>query len=1129
MKGDDVSMEDGKSPGGPLAEVEHLKVEFEELLRQGRLEETFQLVESLLAIHEKALGPEHPEVSPWLNRLANVWLFRGDYARAAPLIQRSLAIQEKVFGPEHPDLASLIQSLALLYVGMGQHARAEPLLRRALAVQEKAFGPEHPRVARVLGQLALQYRYTGHYEQAEPLFQRAVTILENALGPDHRDVAPLIQNLAGVYIFREEHARAEPLLQRALIILEKALGPEHLDVGNVLNDLAELYRKTGEYSRAEPLYLRALSIAQKALGPGHPRVAQSIYNLGHLYGDKGDYERAASLAERALVIREKMLGPEHPHVALSLNSLAVLYERMGDYVRPEPLYLRALDIQEKSLGPEHDDVAKSLNNLSVHFLKRGDFVRAQSFAERSLAIREKVLPSEHPSLAMSLTNLAMSCKSSGNHAHAEALSLRAVTILEKALGPGHPKLASSLNNLAQLHAARGDGAGAEALHLRVLAIREHALGPRHPQVATSLHNLGLLYEMRGDASRAESLYRRALAIRERALGPEHPHVARSLSSLGWLQVNRGDILTGIRTFERTAAIEDRNATAMMAIGSDEQKRIYMAMISHRIEEDVSLHVQAAPGDQTAKRLALTRILRHKGRVLDAMADSFAAMRRRLGSEEKALLDQLRSLSAEQSALTWRGPQGMPLDVYRTSLAQLDDERQRLEAELGRRSADVQAALEPVTIEQVQGAIPQGAALVELFRYRPFHSLVPAASEMSPMPRYVAYLLRSQGDIAWVDLGTAAPIEAAVDRLRRALARPAESPRPAARDLDAPAQSIADLQPAARELDGLVMQPIRQLLGSTCQILLSPDGVLNLVPFGALVDESGRYLIERCAFTYLASGRDLVRLGTSAPSRQGPVIIAAPDFNAAATPALPAEGDDRTRPSATLRATWFQPLRFAAEEGRAVARRLPGSELLMGAAATKSAVTKLGGPLLFHIATHGFFLPDQPARFAPSSEEFDTSLLRLGEWVRPTLPIDNPLLRSGLALSGANRGHRGREDGVLTALEVSQLDLAGTKLVVLSACETGLGEVRGGDGVYGLRRAMVMAGAEAQVMSLWSVDDAATCELMVAYYDKLLAGGGRGEALRQAQIEMLGRLDRAHPYYWASFIVSGNGAALDGTW
>src|SRR5262249_51467508 len=190
-------------------------------------------------------------------------------------------------------------------------------------------------------------------------------------------------------------------------------------------------------------------------------------------------------------------------------------------------------------------------------------------------------------------------------------------------------------------------------------------------------------------------------------------------------------------------------------------------------------------------------------------------------------------------------------------------------------------------------------------------------------------------------------------------------------------------------------------------------------------------------------------------------------------------------------------------------------LWMGAEATESAVKALHGPPVLHIATHGFFLPDQPELRAPSSGDMRGGTLAFGGLGRPGVYAENPLLRSGLVFAGVNQGKSGNDDGVLTALEASQLDLYGTKLVVLSACETGVGETPSGDGVYGLRRALVMAGAETQVMSLWKVDDAATREQMEAYYAGLLKGVGRSEALRQTQLAMLRDPKHAHPYYSAS--------------
>jgi MYXO-CTERM domain-containing protein len=608
----------------------------------------------------------------------------------------------------------------------------------------------------------------------------------------------------------------------------------------------------------------------------------------------------------------------------------------------------------------------------------------------------------------------------------------------------------------------------------------------------------------GKYDKAIPMAERALALREKALGADHPHMAQSLNNLAGLYTAQGNAAAAIPRMVRAAAIEERNAAIQLASDSDEQKRLYMETLQGSTEATVSLHARSFPTSAEAARLALTTILRRKGRVLEAMTDILAALRRRLDPGDQALLDRLRSVTAQLGAQISRGPGHISLEQYRANLALLDKQRQELEGEVSQRSPAFLAVRRPVTLEEVQAAIHDEAALVEIYRYTPLDPKAPYAQRWGK-PRYVAYLLRQRGAATWTDLGEAEPIDAAVDTLRGALARRSSKP-----------------EAAARALDAMVMQPIRALLGPTRRVLLSPDGALTLVPFGALVDEQGRYLIERYAFTYLTSGRDLLRLAVRTSPRQRALVVANPDFDSAGV-SSPSSGE-RGQRSADIATMSFDSLSSTEQEGQRIGAHLAGARVLLRAAATEAEVKAARGPSVLHLATHGFFLRDQEALHAPPPDALEGGASR---FKGPVLQIENPLLRSGLALAGANTRQSGGDDGLLTALEASQLDLAGTQLVVLSACETGLGRVRDGDGVYGLRRALVMAGAETQVMSLWKVDDAVTRDLMVSYYDKLGRGGGRSEAMRQEQLALLGNADRAHPYYWASFIVSGSGAALDG--
>jgi CHAT domain-containing protein len=622
---------------------------------------------------------------------------------------------------------------------------------------------------------------------------------------------------------------------------------------------------------------------------------------------------------------------------------------------------------------------------------------------------------------------------------------------------------------------------------------------QHIDVALSLQNVAVLHRARRDYVHAEPLYQRALAIREKALGPEHPDVANSLKELALLYQFNSDRQKALPLMMRGMRIEEHNLGLILATGSENQKRAYVAKLSGSTNVNISLFAVSAPGDRQALDLALTTVLQRKGRVLEVLTDSTAALRRRLNPQDRELLNQLFDVRSQLATLALNGPGKMSFDQYRAQRQKQEERAERLESAMSSRSAEFRALSQPVTIERVQALLPEGAALVELVSYVRYDFRLQIRGGK---PSYAAYVLAHEGAPAGLDLGEAAPIDSAVSALRAALRDPKRQ----------------DVKERARDLDQKVMRPIRNLLGNTRTVLLSPDGALNLVPFGARMDEQGHYLNERYSFTYLTSGRDLLRLQIRAPARQGPMIVADPQFDLRS--ASSAASQAAARRSLDLGSIDYPPLPGTAEEANELKRILPGAKALIGVQATEAALKQVQGPVILHIATHGFFLRDQ-------TQPVDERRLLLLQEPPASAPLpENPLLRSGLVFAGVKNGWSGNgEDGVLTALEASSLDLVGTKLVVLSACDTGVGDVVNGEGVYGLRRALVLAGAESQVISLWPVSDEATRELMRDYYERLQAGEGRTEAMRHAQLKMQERSSRRHPFYWAGFIQSGNWTGL----
>ncbi len=737
------------------------------------------------------------------------------------------------------------------------------------------------------------------------------------------------------------------------------------------------------------------------------------------------------------------------------------------------MFKRAIGVLEKTIGPENSKTAILLNNLAMVCQAKDDYKQAQEIRERVLAINEKAFGTESINLFLPLNNLGLSYAFDGNYSRAEQLFNCALAISEKAFGTGHPEQVNALLNLATV------------------------------------------YTERGDLTRGETYLQKTLVLAQEKLGARHPTVGGALLALGRLYIAKGDKEKALQYAKQAEEISEHNLALILATGSDEQKRLYMDSIRWETDGAVSLHLKIAAENLGAARFALTTILRRKGRVLDAMVNNMAALRKHLKPDDALLLDQLSSARTQLSTLTLRGPGGANVDEYKADLSRLEESVQKFESMVSERSAVFRAGSQIVSIEAVQNRIPEEAALVEMVSYKPL-DLQAKPTDRFGTSRYAVYVLTSSGDPRWVDLGETSTIDAEIKNLRVALSDPKN----------------ADIARIGRAFDEKFMRPVRKLVGASKIILISPDGALNLVPFGALVDEQDHCLLEKYSFIYLTSGRDLLRFEGQEKSRQGPVVIADPLFdlnnNQAVQSLRPSTVQNQAAPGLfDFSNARFTPLPGTAEEARQLSTILTDANVLVKERATKGALRQLSGPSILHIATHGFFLADAPQ--AATQTMMSRQLVWEGIKSQPNASsIQNPLLRSGLAFAGANRrgGNTVDDNGIITAYETASLDLQGTKLVVLSACDTGVGEARVGQGVYGLRRALVMAGAESQVTSLWQVDDAATRDLMVDYYKRLQKGEGRGEALRDAQLSMLKSANRSHPYYWASFIQLGDWRGLD---
>ena len=918
------------------------------------------------------------------------------------------------------------------------------------------------------------------------------------------------------------------------------------------------------------LILRALTEAEQAELPSWDLVYYSDratlpFDVPETTLQDG-WTRAIPVLEEQIAILKAQLGRNHPVVAKQTLGLATLYFMQDRFAEAEPLLIEALDIYRALPAGYPAEMAIILSNLGGIAFSRGQFDKAETFYKQAINIlrkdsggRDDLIPLFQTELARiyqarSSEDVAVTSSSEENYQpDAESLLVQAV---EAARENSEPlELPTKIDTLANFYHRQGRYDEAESLYKEALQMRRNLAfeGIQHPSTVTSLNNLALLYQTRGRYAEAESLYKEAIAIHDAYInfisrGPRAGfqsvaesmrihHMLPTLFNLAGLYRATDDNPMAISTLQAGLDIEEQDLDTSLANLGEADRIAYVAKLADSLNYALSLNLNTAQNSSAAMQLALVTLLRRKGRVFEAGIRTQEIFRQHATSEELDWFNQLTQIQQEIASLISQPPTNLTATEYQTRLARLRSKANLLEASLAKRSADL-ALLDSqsVKLEAVQAQIPVDGVLLEYVRYQPFSPANPVSSQINTenftaagsnrfgSPRYAAYLLFPDGRIHAVDLGDAAEIDAAVQSFTRLLQNPATDLQRAS---IVPTLRENVVEGVAETIKTLVFDPIAPYLQETEHLLISPDGQLNRLPFEALqLETGGEYLVQRYQISYLNSGRDFLKFNTKQSSNHPAVILANPDYETADDTVRLAQAPTRSLGkndrSTKLSKLQVKPLPGTAAEAEALTALLPNAILLDKDKATENALKTVQAPRILHIATHGFFLPNVEQPKVKTSGGLIASGGSLGSPALAGSPAENPLLRSGLALAGFNARRSGSEDGVLTALEASQLNLFGTQLVVLSACETGLGDIANGEGVYGLRRAFAIAGAETQLMSLWQVSDYGTQSLMARYYQKLMAGMGRSESLRNVQLEMIQSGGKySHPYYWAAFILAGD--------
>lgn len=886
----------------------------------------------------------------------------------------------------------------------------------------------------------------GRNDEAIALARQILAREEEQHVADSSDLVESLTQLARLHSRAGQYDLAKPLLLRTLEIARKKHGRESPQSATALFNLAWFHANLAAYREARPLFEEALNIRREHYGNNHPLVAECLNSLAVLNENTGQYQTSEELYQKSLFIQRQTLGSEHPSAATTLNNLSTLYWTLGRYDEAEQGFSQALRIRQKQLGREHPDTATTLNNLAMLYRSMGDYARAKPLFERVLRIRKKVLGITHVYTITSIGQLGQLLAEQGEAAKAKPLLLEALTRRQQTLGNKHPDTARNLDLLAQLYDQLNLPEKAAPLLMEALASRRQTLGERHAETAASLSHLARHLHRCGELTQSKDAYLQALSIQTEILGAAHPDTLKTRKGLAYVEHAMEDSAQAAIRVHDLLADEETRLNQLFFFASESQR-----LEMQRTLDLCSLAINLGGIDDIADT-----ILRLKGLALDSALEDQRQLRLANNPACANLLARLRLLSRQihQAEQTPANPPANYEDLI--------EEQNRVESQLTRLTSSHVRQTLTITASQVRQAIPAGGVLLEYIRYQ-FHQ-----GRGIFVPHYGALVLSRKADIQWIPLGPAEKIDALVERYQRYVRRSVRS---------------SSLSQILSQLHQQIIQPVTAVLTNNPRtLLISPDTALNFISFPTLLNGDGHFLGEQYLVNHLTSGRDLLQAIPQEAGLREIIVLAAPEFGPVHSPS-PSPIECQPLPASRREAEY---LASAACDWHAAPK------VFLGRQATSQTLASVRSPWILHLAVHGFHLRDkdfpsqQPVFFA------------------------HPMRRNVLALNGAQatldamaKGRPAPENsGLFTAEDAALLDLEGTWLAALSACDTGAGEVRDGEGVLGLRRGFRRAGARNVLVTLWPVADLQTARFMRDFYTEAVRSGNASTALALTQRKWL---------------------------
>ncbi len=997
-------------------------------------------------------------------------------------------------------------------VGQYDWVATVDLLQKALPLLDKSEKNYEDVLLQIKGDLGLASLNAGDIENAVKTLSEVASSKKNKFGLQHKETLITQINLAEGKIKSGKLEQAESILKE-IIAVNKTSIDGHLDLFLQSHlKLALLYETMSRYQEAEQLY-QELSKKEKSSA----QTALISHQQGNFYYKLGKYSEGKTLLVASNDFYAQHRDKHTAQYIESANSLIRLFITLGTYKKAEKSLINVFDITKNFIGPKRIVHANTLSNLANLYRQLGNYDKAESYYMDMMQIYQALNQNETQQYATALNNLANLFGALGQYENAEKMYHQAGKIYLETNGEFSRPYANLLNNLAGLYRKSGKLDKAEAFYKKCLEIDSKTIGLFHPDYATILNNLGILQTIKGKHDQAKSSFVKALKIRLYTLGEKHASYTNSLNNLALLHMMENDLASATPLLKKGIENHLLQLKTVFPMLSEKEKETFYNMVKSDFERFNTFVVKQHKESPELIGFLYNIHLATKSmlfRATDRMKRSI------LASDDVALISDYKRWKRTKEILAFYYQ--LPKNQIANRLAEIQSmevEANNLEKSISLKSSDFakEVSQNHYNWKQIQSQLKQGEAAIEIVRFRDYNVLQPKSTlnnDNSVLPKSLIHGFTNKVKYAALIL--------TAETKEQPLLVVLDEGKAMEEDYYSFYQNAIKFGLPDNDSYKRYWLQIEKQIPNIDKIYFSPDGIYNVLNINTLFDvKSKQYLLEKVDICLVTNTYELLVTEKATSLSKSALIMGDPNFDLLPKwrEKIDANEDLPTDTSLNLKKEgkdfygWLAPLPGTSAEILSVDSLLTSNgwetEIKQKNHATELSIKKTKSPFLVHIATHGFF--DEKTSATDS--------------LAPDI-TNNPLLRTGLMLTGANVSNYRKakniensinvDDGILTAYEAMNLDLNETELVILSACETGLGEIKHGEGVFGLQRAFRVAGAKNIMISLRKVNDQATKMLITDFYKRWLASGDIRTSFKQAQIAL--QKTFPSPYFWGSFVL-----------